>query len=84
MHTALGVTYRLRDHAECKNRLIRLRIEIETFRMRMAVNSEFPVAEFESELLRFRERYSNDCFKRNDVLATLALRTNCKMNSSPS
>jgi hypothetical protein len=75
VHTALGVSYRLKDYTECKNRLIRLRIELETFHIRMAVDAEFPVDEFHADLLRFRERWSNECFKRNDVLATLKLRT---------
>jgi hypothetical protein len=74
IHTTLGVVYRLRDHGETKNRLIRLRIELDTFRIRMAANPEFDVEDFEEQLLKFRERYSNDCFKRNDVLITDALR----------
>lgn len=73
-HNALGVTYRLRDYIDIKNRLVRLRIEVDTFRTRMAIDPEFPMQEFESDFLRFRERFSNDCFKRNDVLATFALR----------
>jgi hypothetical protein len=75
VHTALGVSYRLRDYADSKNRLVRLRIELDTFRISMAVNAEFPVDKFHLDLLRFRERFSNDSFKRNDVLATLKLRT---------
>ena len=74
-HTALGVSYRLKDYTDNKNRLVRLRIELETFRIKMAVDPEFPVEEFHADLLRFRERWANDSFKRNDVLATLRLRT---------
>lgn len=74
-HTALGVSYRLKDYTDSKNRLARLRIELETFRIKMAVDPQFSVDEFDAELLRFRERWSNDSFKRNDLLATLRLRT---------
>jgi hypothetical protein len=70
MHLTLGVTHRLRSLNDSKNRLMRLRLEIQTFRMRMRLNPEFPIDDFESQLLEFRERYIDDCPKSTDLLET--------------
>jgi hypothetical protein len=70
IHTALGVTYRLRDLSDCRNKLLRLRLDMQTYRMRMVIDPEFSTAQFEAELLRFRERWANECQRRADLLET--------------
>lgn len=74
VHTSWGITFRLRDFEQCKSKLLCLRIDLETFRVRLAINRNFSVAEMEQEFIRLRERLSNDCFKMSDIWATERLR----------
>jgi len=74
LHLTLGVTHRLKDLNECKNRLLRLRLEMQTFRMRMKIDPDFSTSNFESELLEFRKRHFDDCPKTTDLLATNKLK----------
>jgi hypothetical protein len=74
LHLTLGVTYRLRGLNDCKIRLIRLRHDFQTFRMRMRLKPEFPVDQFESELLELRKRYMDDCPKTTDLFETKKMR----------
>jgi hypothetical protein len=70
LHMALGLTYRLRDLVRARDRLLRLRLEMQTFRMQMQLDPEFPVEKFEHELLEFRKRYVDDCLKTTDLFET--------------
>lgn len=74
VHTSWGIAYRLRQLEECKNRLQQLRIHLETFQLRMSINPDFPVAEMETEFLKYRERFCSDCLKTGDLLITEKLR----------
>ena len=74
IHTALGVSYRLRDLTNCRNKLLRLRLDLQTFRMRMVIDPEFSTTQFEQDLLRFRERWANECQRPGDLLETKCLK----------
>ena len=74
LHLALGITYHLRDLVQARNRLLRLRLEMQTFRKRMELSPDFSVKDFEDELLNFRKRYADDCFKTTDLFETKKLR----------
>src|SRR5438309_1125298 len=43
LHTALGVSYHLRDRLECRAKVGRLRLEMQRFRARMIIDPEFPI-----------------------------------------
>jgi hypothetical protein len=70
LHLTLGVTHRLRDLVAARDKLLRLRLEMQTFRKRMEMQPNFPIEQFESELLAFRKRYIDDCFKTADLFET--------------
>jgi len=71
VHATLGVPGRLKDEGEIRRRFASLRTDLETFRQRMRVDSNFPVADFTREFVEFKKRYS-DCVQlvRNDILLT--------------
>jgi len=83
VHTALGVPARLRDWGEVKRYFASLRIDIETCRYKMKVNSEFPIGEFIDSLTEFRQRYGEGVQRfRNDIALSkrLQLRTQNELN----
>jgi hypothetical protein len=56
----LSVAEKLKVHAGSVTALSALRVDIGTLLVRMKINAEFPVAEFEEKLLALRERYRAD------------------------
>jgi hypothetical protein len=57
-HAALGVTGRLKEWGECKRHFANLRIELETFRERMALDPNFDFQKFEEEFLSLKRKYA--------------------------
>jgi len=77
IHSALGVPGRLKGHGDNRRIFAALRIDLETFRQRMQINSEFPVDEFTSEFTKFRQRFGSAIQSvRDDILITKCLRVN--------
>jgi len=71
----LSVAENIKDHATSAVELSALTVDIGTFVVRMKVNSNFPVAEFEPALLAFRDKYRNESRKlKFDLLLTERLR----------
>lgn len=71
VHAALGISDRLKYQGELKRRFSGLRTELETFRYRMCVDTNFPVDKFTVEFGEFRRRYSDAVqLLRNDLLLT--------------
>lgn len=69
--TALAVSNRLKTHAENKRRFVSLRVDLETFRMKMKFNPEFDVVAFAKEFDDYRRRYSDNMqLTSNDTLRT--------------
>lgn len=81
----LSVTKRIKVHAASVSALAALRTAIDSLIIRMKINAEFPVAEFEEKLLTLRDRYKveSDEFPY-DLLLTERLRmwTQKKLNAS--
>jgi hypothetical protein len=75
LHLTLGVAFRLRDFLKSTGRLVRLRMDVQTFRIRMSLNREFAVEEFEAEYLELKKRYADDCLLTTDFLSTKKLRS---------
>ncbi len=79
VHATLGVSGRLKDQGELKRRFSGLRTDLETFRYRMRVNRDFPLADFSAEFAEFRRRYSDAVqLLKNDLLETRAFDTRCQ------
>jgi prophage DNA circulation protein len=74
LHLTFGVAFRVRDFLKSTSRLVRLRMDIQTFRTRMALNPGFALDEFEAQFLDLKERYSDECLLTTDFLATRRLR----------
>lgn len=74
VHTSLGVPGRLKDHGDVKRQFASVRIDVETFRYRMRLDTNFPVVDFTKEFVEYRRRYS-DGFQllKNDILRTHCL-----------
>jgi hypothetical protein len=69
--TTLGVPTRVKSHAENKRRFVSLRVDLETFRMKMKFNPEFDVLSFAKEFDDYRRRYSDNIqLLGNDTLRT--------------
>jgi hypothetical protein len=58
VHTTLAVPARLRDWGQIRGYFTRLRVDLETFRDRMALNPEFSPDAFSKELVELRRRYA--------------------------
>jgi hypothetical protein len=69
--TSLGVASRVKSHAENKRRFVSLRVDLETFRMKMKFNPDFDVTAFAKEFDDYRRRYSDNVqLLGNDTLRT--------------
>jgi hypothetical protein len=77
----LSVADKLKGHATSAAGLSALGISIGSLIVRMKINSEFPVAEFEKKLLGFRDKYSVEYGRLlHDLLLTEALRVKVQQN----
>ncbi len=71
----LSVAEKLQAHATSSGSLTALSIDIGSLIVRMKINSNFPVAEFEKKLLGFRSKYGIEVGKfPHDLLLTQKLR----------
>jgi hypothetical protein len=71
----LSVAEKLQVHATSAGSLSALGIDIGSLIVRMKINSNFPVAEFEKKLLEFRSKYGIEVSKfPHDLLLTQKLR----------
>ncbi|BEV17550.1 hypothetical protein HBDW_43380 [Herbaspirillum sp. DW155] len=76
----LTVAEKLRDHPNSRIVFSTLRIDLESFRVKMRINPEFPIESFQDELLGFRKRYANEIKRlKHDVLLTQSLREKCQV-----
>ena len=57
VHSTLSVPSILKQHAEWKSKFRVLRVELETFQLRMEMNDDFDVDSFHKEFLEFRKSY---------------------------
>jgi hypothetical protein len=57
-HAALSVTRRLKDWMETGNHFLSLRIELDTLRERMKLDTQFDTAQLTNELMACRNRYA--------------------------
>ncbi|HVN75217.1 MAG TPA: hypothetical protein VMT19_02790 [Thermoanaerobaculaceae bacterium] len=80
-HTTLNVPGRLRDLSEVKRRFAGIRIDLETFRYRIQVDSAFPVEPFAVEFDRLRQRYREAVeHTKDDILEWKRLRLGVQDN----
>jgi hypothetical protein len=71
VHATLGVPARLKDHGEIKRLFASLRTDLETFRYRMRIDPNFPIAEFTEQFMDHRTRFSNGVqLLKSDILRT--------------
>jgi hypothetical protein len=69
--TSLGVSNRIKTHAENKRRFVGLRVDLETFRMKMRRDPDFDIPNFAKEFDDYRRRYSDSVqLLSNDTLRT--------------
>lgn len=74
-----GVKHRLRDCSTCMRAFSSLRIELETFRYRMKIDSQFSISVFEREFVAFRKRYMEECSRtKDDIFRTRNLQVKCQ------
>ena len=76
IHSSLGISTRIKSHAEDQRRFSSLRADLETFRYKMQFQEHLEVGEIEKEFLAFRKRYSENLqVLCNDTLRTRKLET---------
>ena len=74
-----SVSEKLRDHPISCNAFSSLRIEFENLRIRMRINTDFEIEEFEKNLLSLRKKYAEEMRRvQHDIFLTENLRTNCQ------
>ncbi len=74
IHTTLGVPGRLKDWGDVKRTFANLRIQLETFHYRMAIDPQFDVKSFTDEFVIYRKQYADSIqIIRSDVLRTQKL-----------
>lgn len=74
-----SVTEKLREHPISCNAFSTLRIDFENFRIRMRINTEFPVEEFQKEFLSLRKKYAEEMKRvQHDIFLTKGLREDCQ------
>jgi hypothetical protein len=84
----LEVADKIRNHTACAIELNALSVDIGTLIVRMKVNPDFSVADYEKKLIALRERYKGEARKfSRDILLTkrLAFRTakDCAIGAPP-
>ena len=71
VHSTLGVPAKLNDWIEAKQTFTELRVDLETFRHQMGIDSQFPLVEFKQRFNDFRVRYGNGMRHiQNDLFRT--------------
>jgi hypothetical protein len=72
VHSSLGISTRIKSHAEDQRRFSSLRADLETFRYRMQFEQTLDLAQLEKDFFAFRQRFSeniqalaNDSFRTN-------------------
>ncbi len=76
----LSVAEKLSEHASAVAELSSLSLDIETLIVRMKINSEFVIADFEKKLLALRARYRLEISKsRYDLLLTRKIRAQVQL-----
>lgn len=71
LHSAIGVTGRLRNWVEVKRQATSLRLDVESCRNQMEIFSNFDISDFNSQLETFRKRYSEVYINvSSDILKT--------------
>jgi hypothetical protein len=71
VHSSLGISTRIKSHAEDQRRFSSLRTDLETFRYKMQFQETLHMAEIEKEFFSFRQRYSENLqVLTNDTLRT--------------
>ena len=79
IHTALAVPNRIKDHGDLRRSFAGLCNELETFRYRMQIDTQFSVQEFTKEFVELRRRFGEATqHLRNDILVTRRLLRNCQ------
>jgi len=74
IHATLGVPDRIKQFTEDEGRFLSLRIQLEAFRYKMRIDSQFDVANFTDDLLKFLERFAENGRQiKNDLLRTRRL-----------
>jgi hypothetical protein len=61
VHSSLGISTRIKSHAEDQRRFSSLRADLETFRYKMQFQEHLDVAEIEKEFLVFRKDIPKTC-----------------------
>ena len=80
VHSAFGVSARLKDWGEIKRWFAILRIDLETFRYRMEFNPKFSVDELDKKFIVYRERYGDGVQRlKADIVRTRALEGNAQL-----
>lgn len=84
--TSLAISARIKAHVESNRRFAGLRVDLETFRMKMRVNPDFDFQAFEREFDGYRKRYgeitqlrSSDTFRTNRFDKKIQLLENRKL-----
>jgi hypothetical protein len=76
----LDVAEKLKRHSSSTAELRNLGMEIGSMIVRMKINSGFPVAEFEEQLLELRRKYGSETAKfLHDLLLTRHLRSDAQV-----
>jgi hypothetical protein len=71
----LSVAAKIKMHATTSTRMAALAMTVDNLIVRMKINSEFSIAEFERKLLEFRDKYGTEYSRlRYDMLLTEGLR----------
>ncbi|MHC4789771.1 MAG: hypothetical protein ACYS8K_11325 [Planctomycetota bacterium] len=74
VHTALGVASRASDWGRLKQYFVSLRLDLEGFATRMAIEEGLPPEEWYRQLMMYRERYKQGVeIVRNDLMYTSRL-----------
>lgn len=77
----LNVVDKVKHHAASASELASLNLDIGTMIVRMKINAQFSVADFEKKLLALRERYRLELRKSDyDLLLTAKLRQEAQAN----
>lgn len=60
VHSSLGISTRIKSHAEDERRFASLRADLETFRYRMQFEQTLDVVQLEKDFLALRQRFSEN------------------------
>ena len=72
VHATLGVPAKLKDWGEVKQIYTALRVDLETLRHQMKIDTEFQLDEFKQKFINYRDRYRDGMQRiQNDMFRTL-------------